>query len=191
MNNDTTSQEFFEQKYRSNTDPWNFASSSYEQDRYEAIIRALDHRRYRRVFEPGCSIGVLTLRLADICNQVDAMDIAPSAVEKARERCGDLAHVRIACAALPDMPFAGDFDLLLLSEIGYYFEADELRRIASGVVSRLEASGVLLATHWLGVSHDHLLSGDDVHEVLGSLDGIKLDHSERRVGFRLDRWVRT
>ena len=43
------------------------------------------NRRYRRAFEPGCSIGALTRHLALICDQVEAMDIAPSAVFIARE----------------------------------------------------------------------------------------------------------
>ena len=82
MTTNTTSQEFFEAKYRENNDPWAFASNAYEQKRYSEILRALDHRRYRRGFEPGCSIGVLTARLASICEHVDAIDISPTAVRR-------------------------------------------------------------------------------------------------------------
>ena len=48
-----TSAEFFGTMYAEREDPWEFASSQYERDRYAAIVRALGNRRYRRAFEPG------------------------------------------------------------------------------------------------------------------------------------------
>jgi hypothetical protein len=60
----TVSKEFFEEKYRANRDPWNFSSSSYELNRYDDIARLLGDRSFNRAFEPACSIGVLTKRLA-------------------------------------------------------------------------------------------------------------------------------
>ena len=50
MSESTTSTEFFEQKYRENPDPWDFAASEYERSRYEATIAALGTRRYQRAF---------------------------------------------------------------------------------------------------------------------------------------------
>ena len=190
MTTNATSQEFFEAKYRENSDPWAFASNDYEQSRYSAILHALDHRRYRRAFEPGCSIGILTARLASMCEHVDAIDISPTAVRYARQHCGHLSNVSINCGSLAtDVP-AGTFDLLVLSEIGYYFDRQELFQVGSHIAGRVEPSGVLLAVHWLGHSADHLLDGDSVHEILGHLDGLDLEYSERHVGFRIDRWVR-
>ena len=197
MTSFTTSKEFFEEKYRSSGDPWSFASSAYELGRYDATVRALQHRHYSRAFEPGCSVGVLTAKLATICDHVDAMDISPTAVEETRARCADLPQVSTTCGALPDLIPAGEFDLVVFSEIGYYFEEDVLRELAKTLVSRISRSGVLLAAHWLGKSKDHLLQGDRVHEILGSIEGLSLELSERHegqqpgvAGFRLDRWVR-
>jgi protein-L-isoaspartate O-methyltransferase len=190
MKADTTSQIFFERKYRQEDDPWNFASSSYEKERYDAIFRALSHRRYDDAFEPGCSIGVLTARLASVCGHVQATDISPTAVQHAHKRCKDLPNVEITCEALPGLIPATSFDLVVLSEIGYYLKQDQLHALGTTLVERLREQGVLLAAHWLGKSEDHLLSGDCVHEVLQGLDGIVLERSERQPGFRLDRWVR-
>jgi SAM-dependent methyltransferase len=190
MTTKTTNQEFFEAKYRENNDPWAFASNDYEQNRYSEILHALDSRRYRRAFEPGCSIGVLTARLASICQNVDAIDISPTAVTRARHNCAHLSNVSIHCGSLPkDVP-PGTFDLVVLSEIGYYFDRRNLFRVGSNIAGRLELSGVLLAVHWLGHSEDHLIDGDSVHEILNQLDGLTLKFSERHVGFRIDRWVR-
>src|ERR1700733_6777939 len=49
----TVSKEFFEEKYRASRDPWSFSSSSYELNRYDEIMRLLDHRTFNHAFEPG------------------------------------------------------------------------------------------------------------------------------------------
>jgi SAM-dependent methyltransferase len=190
MKTNASSQEFFESKYRGRHDPWNFATSAYEQQRYDAICDALSHRRYELAFEPGCSIGVLTARLAAICGRVRAMDIARTAVQHARKRCKDFPNVEITCGAIPALLPTGAFDLILLSEIGYYLTEDTLQALGIMLTKRLSERGVLLAAHWLGRSADHVLSGDRVHEILGALDGLAHEHSERHAGFRLDRWGR-
>ena len=189
MTRDTTSGAFFEEKYRANPDPWNFASSTYEQRRYAAILEALP-RRYERAFEPGCSIGILTSRLAAVCDQIEAMDISPTAVLSARRRCKDLPNVDITCGALPAQLPSGTFDLIALSEIGYYFDEARLLALVRALVHRLRKPGTLLAAHWLGVSPDHRISGDVVHEVIDRVPELAHAHADRQVGFRLDRWSR-
>src|ERR1700733_5485139 len=94
------SQAAFEAKYRRSVDPWNFSGSRYERDRYELTLRSLTRTRYRRAFEPACSIGVLTAALAQRCDEVQAIDIAPSAVAMARQRCANFPGVTITCADL-------------------------------------------------------------------------------------------
>jgi SAM-dependent methyltransferase len=186
----TTSAEFFEQKYRENPDPWDFAGSEYERSRYEATIAALGTRRYERAFEPGCSVGELTWRLAQHCELVVAMDISETAVEQAKRRCSELGNVVLSVGGLPHYMPQGEFDLLVFSEIGYYFDETELEELAKMLVGRITKSGNLLAVHWLGRSKDHVLRGDRVHEILSSLDGLRLDKSEWHEKFRLNRWVR-
>ena len=190
MTDSTTSAEFFENKYRESTDPWDFARSDYERSRYAAILAALDKQSYRRAFEPGCSIGELTWRLAERCTHVDAMDISATAVAQAKNRCRHLANVTLHSGDLMHQTPDKVFDLIIFSEIGYYFEEDSLRKLGKMLVSRIPISGTLLAAHWLGTSKDHLLSGDRVHEILDRLPGLQLNHSERHAGFRLDRWLR-
>ena len=186
----TTSQEFFEEKYRRHGDPWEFASAPYEQERYHAICRSLCHRYYNVAFEPGCSIGVLTASLAPLCGQLYASDISPTAVRQASERLSAMPNVILSCGALPEAIPPTNFDLVVLSEIGYYFEPDALHELGRSLIGRIHPQGTLLAAHWLGQSEDHRLGGDAVHEILGSLDGLVLDHSERHTGYRLDRWIR-
>ena len=186
----TTSEAFFEKIYRADEDPWSFATSEYEQRRYAAIVDAVRGRRYKHAFEPGCSIGLLTVQLASLCDLVDATDISPTAVERARLRTQHLANVRTTCGALPDLIPRGKFDLIVFSEIGYYFTEDQLVFIANQLINRMRKSGVFLAAHWLGESPDHLLSGDRVHEILAQIPALSLQKTCRYSGFRLDLWTK-
>ena len=186
----TSSQAFFESKYQADPDPWKFATSPYEIGRYKATLAALSGRRYRHAFEPGCSIGMLTAQLASLCGQVEAIDTSPTAVAQAQVRCKDLPGVCIRCGTLPaDIP-ATPFDLIVLSEIGYYFDEPALYDLGRILAARLEGRGTLLAVHWLGYSKDHVLSGDRVHEVLMTVGGLRHSRAERHEGFRIDRWER-
>jgi SAM-dependent methyltransferase len=188
---DRVSQEFFESRYQQSEDPWKFATSAYELNRYRAILAALSDRRFLRAFEPGCSIGVLTEQLADRCTEVQALDISPTAVAKAQARCGHLAHVHIRHGALPSVLPDGDFDLIIFSEIGYYFHREPLRDLVNELLHRLRPYGVFLASHWTGKSADHLLSGDEVHDLIRGTPGISLTLEQRKPEFLLGRWSRS
>jgi SAM-dependent methyltransferase len=190
MRNARTGTDFFEQIYRQAPDPWSFASSDYEQGRYRSILEALGNQRYVRAFEPGCSIGVLTAQLARICDRVEAIDVSPTAVSRAREHCNKLANVTIRCGVLPESIPTGKFDLVVFSEIGYYFRRGQLMELGKRLISQISHSGTFLAVHWLGESPDHLLSGDEVHRVLESIPGLTPAAAERHTQFRLDRWER-
>jgi cyclopropane fatty-acyl-phospholipid synthase-like methyltransferase len=181
---------FFEAKYQKKADPWNFSSNAYELRRYDAIISAIAHRRYARAFEPGCSIGVLTERLAAYCDEVYAIDFSPSASAQAQARCARLPQVEVRCAALPEGTPAKDFDLLVLSEIGYYFTSQDWQRVSAALINSVPQGATVLAAHWLGYSQDHRISGDEVHEILRSHGKLRIEHTERHPNMRLDRLVR-
>jgi SAM-dependent methyltransferase len=184
------SKEFFEEKYRADPDPWNFSSSSYELNRYDEIIAILGNRTFNHAFEPGCSIGVLTERLAGRCRHLFAMDISPTAVAMARQRCERYPNVTVVEGALPDDLPGDTFDLVVFSEIGYYFDRSALAGIRDLLVKRLAKQGVFVGVHWLGVSPDHLLTGDEVHEVLRASDSLRTTASRRYDGFLLESWER-
>jgi SAM-dependent methyltransferase len=187
---EATSRLFFEQMYRRNPDPWNFESSDYERRRYDAIWCAVNDRRYHRAFEPGCSIGLLTARLALLSDTIQAVDISPTAVRHARRHCRSLPNVEIACAAFPEFVPRGSFDLIVISEVGYYFDARQLEMLGNDLVKRMSRGGVLLVAHWTGISKDHRLSGENVHRIFTGLEGLTPVHGERHSEFLLDRLER-
>jgi SAM-dependent methyltransferase len=181
----------FEDMYRQSRDPWNFSRSEYERGRYRATLDALLRPSYRRAFEPGCSIGELTAQLALRCDHVVATDVAPSAVALARERCRRLDNVDVYQADLADGPPNGPFDLIAMSEVGYYFEPRMLVEIAIATAAELEAGGEFVAVHWLGHSDDHVLGGDEVHGLLGDHLPLEWVKGQRHPGYRIDTWKRT
>lgn len=186
-----TSADAFEALYRSSPDPWQFATSTYEKHRYDTILDSLQRAAYDTAFEPGCSIGALTARLARRCRRVLATDIAPTAVRRARQRCRNFANVVVRLADgpthLPDEPL----DLVVFSEIGYYFDIAALNRYASQLAGRLVPGGEFIAVHWLGSSPDHVLHGDAVHDSLRATLALSRISGVRHDGFRIDSWVRT
>lgn len=93
---------YFEEMYATSEDPWGFESSAYEQRKYAITVASLGRERYQRAFEPGCASGVLTARLAERCDQIVAWELMPTIAARARARLGDLSHVSIENASLPE-----------------------------------------------------------------------------------------
>lgn len=146
---------FFEEFYgrAPDGDPWGFAKFEYERDKYAATVAALPSPRYASAFEVGCSIGVLTRQLADRCDRLLAVDVAERPIEMARVRNADAPNVTIRRARVPeDWPEGETFDLILLSEVLYYFSPGDVRFVADHVVSALRPGGDVVLVHWLPVA---------------------------------------
>ena len=183
----------FEARYRLDDDPWQFATSEYEQRRFEITVASLPDVRFGRVFEPGCAGGELTVRLSQRCDELVACDGSPTVLRRARQRVAEaadpLCRVELDVGVIPEWWPRGDFDLIVLSEIGYYFDAPALSELVARVEGALVDGGTLLAVHWRGVSEDHLLSGDEVHTIVGSTVVRQHQGSHLEPGFRLDWWT--
>lgn len=167
-----TSREFFEDLYRADPDPWQFADDAYERGRYGHLLEHVPVGCYDTAFEPGCSVGVLTRQLADRCRRVIAIDIAETAIVEARRRCADRPGVELARGELPDGLPVELVDLVVLSEIGYYFTEPVLGDLAHRIRDLISPGGRLVAIHWTGHSPDHVLHGRDVHRILGTQLGL-------------------
>ncbi|MCX2932873.1 SAM-dependent methyltransferase [Mycobacterium sp. CVI_P3] len=166
---------YFDGMYETSADPWQLASRWYERRKYAITVALLPHERYRHAFEPGCSIGVLTEQLTARCDHVTAIDIAEAALEQAAARlhqCGRRSGVTLLRRSL-DAPWpASDFDLVVISEIGYYFEAAELRELLDRELPRLPSPTTVVAAHWRHPVADYPLSGDAANAVIAATPGL-------------------
>lgn len=186
----TLTRDYFDQLYSTHEDPWDFRRRWYEARKRALTLAALTRPRYATVFEPGCSIGELSAVLAERCDALLACDCAKDAVATARQRLASYPHARVEQCALPgDWP-AGTFELIVLSEIGYYFNAEDLTDILKRAVDTLSADGVLLACHWRPVVADYPLTGDSVHALIAKTIDLPrlLRHEED--DFLLELWSR-
>jgi SAM-dependent methyltransferase len=157
---------YFDAVYADHPDPWRFASRWYERRKRDLTVAALPEARFRRAFEPGCSIGLLTELLAPRCDELLATDVAARAVSATRDRLAGTSHVRVERMAVPDSWPDGSFDLVVLSEVGYYLSHEALARLVGLAAAALEPGGALVACHWRHAVSDYPLPGDAVHVAL-------------------------
>jgi SAM-dependent methyltransferase len=155
--------EYFDSLYAANGDPWSFASSSYEAAKYAATLAALPKARYGDALELGCSIGVLTQQLAPRCARLLATDIAEAALSRARIRCVDLPQITFERRDLMSEFPSTRFDLILVSEVGYYLSQADLDQLRSRIASALAPGGDVVLVHYTGVTN-YPLNADAVHE---------------------------
>ena len=172
---------FFEDFYAGNRDPWGFETRWYEERKRSLTLAALPRRRFPAALELGCSIGVLTAGLADRCDTVVAVDIAEQPLRVARARLAERPSVTFERSTLPAEWPKGSFDLIVFSEVGYYFSAAELREVLGRCRDSLAAGGVIVACHWRHPVAEYPLTGDQVHAELGRLAGFErtVEHRER------------
>lgn len=151
--------------YAATDDPWGFTSRWYEQRKYALTLASLPAAAYSRGLEIGCSVGVLTSGLAARCASLVAVDPSRAALESARSRVP--ASVQLLQAAVPDGWPAGSYDLIVLSEVGYYLDPPDLERLLDLVARDLAPDGAVVACHWRHPVADYPQSGDQVHRALG------------------------
>lgn len=180
---------YFDDVYAANADPWAFESSDYERAKYAATVAALPRTHYDNAFEIGCSIGVLTAKLAPRCGQLLAVDVAEVALACTRQRCAGLPQVQVQRMQVPAELPSGEFDLIVLSEVGYYWSPDDLEHAMAWMFSVLRPGGHLMLVHWTRLVADYPLTGDEVHDTAGghaSRLGWRCVFGQRHMSYRIE-----
>ena len=149
--------EVFDRLYAERPDPWDFATSPYEQEKYADTLAQLGTGRFARALELGCSIGVFSELLAQRCDRLLGLDAAEAAIEAARTRLGGADHVAFRRATLPgDWPsgdrLGGSFDLIVVSELLYFLAPDDIATLARRCVEAAGAQSTILLVNWTGVT---------------------------------------
>lgn len=188
MSGDARDPGYFDALYAADADPWRFETSDYEAGKYADTIAALPRPRYANAVEFGCSIGVLTEQLAGRADAVLGIDVAQAAIDRATARCAALPYVRFARKRMPaEMP-DGRFDLIMLSEVLYYFEPPTLCRLAERLQGIVTPDADMVLVHWLGPTPDYPLTGDAAvaRFLTATASWARVTRQERRQDYRLD-----
>lgn len=156
--------EYFAEVYSRNDDPWRLESRWYERRKRAITVASLPEESYRTALEIGCSIGVLSTELAARCDDLLAIDVSESAIVQARARLlpGVRFEVADAAAGFP----SGRFDLIVLSEVGYYLSPVDFRTLLDQAITHLAFGGTLVACHWRHPVADYPQGGDEVHAAI-------------------------
>lgn len=104
----------FEEKFRADVDPWNYATSAFERYKRSVLLRACGCRTYGRGLELACANGETTRCLAQRCLRLLAINSSPTALAEAKRRARGSERVTFRQAVLPGEMPRGPFDLLLL-----------------------------------------------------------------------------
>lgn len=185
----------FDALYTGRPDPWGLETSAYERAKYDATLAALPRERYGSALEVGCSIGVLTERLAERCDALLALDVSAVPIARARERLAASPwadRVRFVRAEVPGGWPRGSYDLIVLSEVLYFLEPDEVEAVADLCARDLTPGGAVLIVNWLGPC-DRTLTGNGAAETFATRMATRgLPHvpATRTDRFRIDRFDR-
>lgn len=169
--------------YAHSNDPWHFATSPYEQEKFRATRAALSRDSYGAALELGCGNGALAAHLAPLCDDYTGLDAVDTALLAAQSAVPQARFVQgfLPCA-LPE----GAFDLIVLSEILYFLDPEEIRDLARDIQRRWPGAE-LLCVSYLGET-SHTLSGEQALECFTAALPARSFHALRRTdGYRIDR----
>lgn len=156
----------FERLHRDKADPWEVAERFYEQRKRALTIASLPRPRFCRTLEIGCSVGALTKDLAAVSDNLLALDTSDTAVRRTNEALimNDAASARLATVPR-DWPHEdGPFDLVVLSETGYFLSSNQIDEVIRLIRMSLDDDGVLLLCHWRHPIEGWEVDGDGVHD---------------------------
>jgi SAM-dependent methyltransferase len=178
----------FDALFNTSDDPWLFRTRWYEARKRALTLACLPQQRFAHGFEPGCANGELSAHLALRCDQLLVCDGSLRAVSLAQQRTASLANVQVHQAWMPDDWPDGAFDLIVISELGYFLTPHALKAMAVKAKASLRPGGTVLACHWRHRSDDCELDGDEVHRQLAA--ALALPHLSQvtEPDLRIDVW---
>ena len=181
---------YFDDVYAAKDDPWDFATSEYEARKYAATLQSLRRENYENAFEIGCSIGVLTEKLAARCAKLLAVDVSEKALAQARERCKNLSNIRFKKMIVPREFPEEKFDLILISEVGYYLSEKDWQTAMEKIFAHLVEKGQIALVHWRPFVHDYPQTGDAIHSSFADFASGKMQRLNEKTTekYRLDVW---
>lgn len=182
----------FEALYSASDDPWNVHGAWYERRKRAILLASLAKPHYRNAFEPGCGNGALSAALAPRCARLLASDGAAAALDAARRDVPpDLAGaIWFEQRRLPDdWPDDESFDLIVISELAYYFPLPEAAALLARAAAGLAPDGELVMCHYLHDFDDRACGTEALHRAADDIPGLRRSMVHRDRDFVLETWA--
>ncbi|WP_064722701.1 bifunctional PIG-L family deacetylase/class I SAM-dependent methyltransferase [Paenarthrobacter nicotinovorans] len=153
----------FDEVHSREEDPWSYTTSWYERRKRALTLAALPRESYEAGLELGCSIGTLSEELANRCGTFLGVDASSTALEEASKRLSGFPSAEARHLTMPHEWPEGTFDLVVLSETGYYLSPEELTELLARIHASTRPGGTLLLCHWRHPISGWQLDAEAVH----------------------------
>ena len=179
---------YFEVLYNDNSDPWQYQTRWYEKRKRDMCLAVLPKAQYHNAIELGCGNGVFSALLAPRCHALLSIDGNEQAIQLAKQRLAESAHVNIIQGVIPDaLPTAQPtFDLIIISEILYYLSPNEIDIVITWIKKNLAIGGTLLCCHWRYAIDGFVMTRETVHQRLCQAFNKGTDAVEPKQGQHID-----
>ena len=182
---------YFDGMYAAAADPWGFEERWYERRKYAIAWPCSPGSGTAppssRAAPSACSPGCSPRAAAPCCPAT-----SPRPPSRPRPRgLPDLAQVRVEQRDIPGQWPSGRFDLIVLSEVLYYFGDHDLEQVLKHAAASLEPDGTLLAVHWRHPVAEYPRTGDDVHRALAAQPGLARLAGHVEPDFLAEVYIRT
>lgn len=187
-----TQKEYFNKLYLQSDDPFRNWVNDYEERKRNIALKILREPQYGRIFEPGCGNGGLSKELSKRGRRVLAVDWSKDALSAAKNYC-EADNIEFREMNFPrETPAAEEagFDLMVVSELLYYYSQEDLDRFFQAVPEILKPNGEILMIHWRGLSDHYPSNGDAVHRKFHQHPAVKVMETFEDPNFliSLGRW---
>ncbi|MCT9871923.1 PIG-L family deacetylase [Paenarthrobacter aurescens] len=162
-NSAADAERIFDEVHSREDDPWSYTTSWYERRKRALTLAALPGETYDSGLELGCSIGTLSEELARRCRAFLGVDASSTALAQASERLAKYPSAETRQLTIPHEWPEGTFDLVVLSETGYYLSPEELTELLARIQSSTQPGGTLLLCHWRHPISGWQLDAEAVH----------------------------
>ncbi|MBT2586617.1 bifunctional PIG-L family deacetylase/class I SAM-dependent methyltransferase [Arthrobacter sp. ISL-95] len=162
-NSAADAERIFDEVHSREDDPWSYTTSWYERRKRALTLAALPEEFYESGLELGCSIGTLSVELAQRCQQFLGVDASSAALAQATERLSRFPSAEAQHLTMPGEWPQGTFDLVVLSETGYYLSPDELAELLERIEASTRPGGTFALCHWRHPISGWQLDAEAVH----------------------------
>ena len=136
----------FDAIFSTDPDPWRSSSDS-EQNRFELTLSLLERAglsHFARAAEIGCGEGFFTVKLAPLCDELDAFDYSNVALSAARARTSP-RHVRFQRWDMRHDDLGAEYDLMVaMGVLTSLYRPGDVKSVAGKLIRAISPGGHML-----------------------------------------------